>query len=104
MYIHHQGAENLPVELSFAVRSLTPRQVLVRSSDGSTGKVTVAGAGMIAPVTLRLSLHPGWNTVRFETDRPAVQPAGARDSRRLAFMVAELQLREDSRGREPGSR
>jgi phosphoglycerol transferase len=104
MYIHHRGAENLPVELSFAVRSLTPRQVLVRSSDGSTGKVTVAGAGMIAPVTLRLSLHPGWNTVRFETDRPAVQPAGARDSRRLAFMVAELQLREDSRGREPGSR
>jgi hypothetical protein len=33
-----------------------------------------------------------------------VQPAGTRDSRRLAFMVAELQLREDSRGREPGSR
>ena len=60
------------------VRSLTPRQVLVRSSDGSRGNVTVAGAGATAPVGLRFSLHPGWNTVRFETEGPAAPSGGER--------------------------
>ncbi len=104
MYIHHPGAASLPVELTCVVRSLTPRQVLVRSSDGSRRNVIVAGAGATAPVGLRFSLHPGWNTVRFETDGPAAPAAGTRDSRPLAFMVAELQLREDGRGPETGSR
>jgi hypothetical protein len=33
-----------------------------------------------------------------------VYPEASRDSRPLAFMVAELQLRQVSRGQEPGSR
>ena len=104
MYIHHRGAQHRPVELTCVVRSLTLRQVRVRSSDGSRGNVTIRGADASAPLGLRFSLHPGWNTVRFETDGPAAQPVGARDSRRLAFMVAELQLREYGRGPETGSR
>jgi phosphoglycerol transferase len=104
MYIHHPDAASLPVELICVVRSLTPRQVLVRASDGSRRNVIVAGAGATAAVGLRFTLHPGWNTVRFETDGPAAPAAGTRDTRPLAFMVAELQLREDGHGQEPGSR
>ena len=70
------GAASLPVELTCVVRSLTPRQVLVRSSDGSSGNVTIAGAGVNAPCALRFSLLPGWNTVRFETDGPAAPRRG----------------------------
>jgi hypothetical protein len=103
MYLYHRGAPTSHVEMSCSLRSLTRRQVLIRLPDGSSGEVAIAGANVTAPVRLRFSLHPGWNTVRFETDRPAVYPA-TRDSRRLAFMVADLELREDSRGQEPGSR
>jgi phosphoglycerol transferase len=104
MYIHHSGAGTIGVEMSWSLRSLTRRQVLIRLPDGSSGRVTIAGAGVTAPVRLRFSLHPGWNTVRFDTDAPAVYPEASRDSRPLAFMVAELQLRQVSRGQEPGSR
>lgn len=68
------------------------------------GAAAALVAGVTAPVRLRFSLHPGWNTARFETDGPAVYPEASRDSRPLAFMVAELQLRQVSRGQEPGSR
>ena len=105
MYIHHRGTEGLPVELTCVLRSLSPRQVLVRSSDGSSRAATIAGAGLSAPVRLRFSLVPGWNTVRFETDTPAVHPEGSPDPRRLAFMLAELQVRHATTGgQEPRSR
>jgi phosphoglycerol transferase len=104
MHIHHGGDGTARVEMSCSMRSLTRRQVLIRLPDGSSGGVTIAGAGLTAPVGLRFNLHPGWNTVCFETDGPPCTRRRRRESRRLAFMVAELQLREDSRGQEPGSR
>jgi hypothetical protein len=104
MNIHHDGDGTARVEMSCSLRSLTRRQVLIRLPDGSSGGVAIAGAGVTAPVRLRFSLHRGWNTVRFESDGPPVYPQAPPESRRLAFMVAELQLREDSRGQEPGSR
>jgi hypothetical protein len=104
MYIHRQGGESRSVELTCVLRSLTPRQVLVRLRDGPCASVTIAGAGVTAPVRLAVRLQQGWNRVRFETSEPAVQPDTSADSRRLAFMVAELQVRDGGTGSEPGSR
>jgi len=49
------------------------------------------------PLRLRISLHPGWNVVRFMTDQPAVRLTGSTDRRPVAFMVRELRLTPVSR-------
>ena len=51
------------------------------------------GLGHLARIGYKhveLTLRPGWNTVVFETDRPAMRPPGGRDRRQLAFMVTNL--------------
>jgi hypothetical protein len=40
----------------------------------------------------RSTLHPGWNLIGYETERPAVRVEGGRDVRALAFLVREVRL------------
>jgi phosphoglycerol transferase len=97
LFIYHAGAEHLRAELTCVLQSLAPRQVLIAAPGQPGARVDLAGADITAPVRLRFSLHPGWNTVRFDTDRPAMRPTGGRDPRLLAFLVRELQVRPTSR-------
>jgi phosphoglycerol transferase len=101
LVIHHAAADSVAVELTCFVGSLTRRSVLLQAPDGSRERVNLTGADV--PVRLRFNVHPGWNTVTFGTDSPAVRPPGL-DSRRLAFMVGDLEVAPAARERRTGSR
>jgi len=88
--IHHAGHQDVAAELTCVLESLGPRRIVVRAPGHEGTTVDVAGAALPSAVQVHLTLRPGWNTVVFDTDRPAVRPPGGRDQRPLAFMVGDL--------------
>jgi phosphoglycerol transferase len=92
VFVHHDGSADLPVDLMCALRSFTVRHVTVGppGAPGVTASLSAPGADV--PLRFRMSLHPGWNVVRFETDQPAVRLTGGTDRRAVTFMVRELRL------------
>ena len=92
VFVHHFGSADLPVDLTCALRSFTVRHVTVGPLGGPDVTASLNAPGMDVPLRFRMSLHPGWNVVRFETDQPAVRLTGGTDRRAVAFMVRELRV------------
>lgn len=92
VFVHHFGAADLPVELTSVLRSPTSRTVVAAPAGGPDATVSMTDPGADVPLRLRFTLHPGWNVVRFETDRPALRLPGGMDGRLRAFMVREPRL------------
>jgi phosphoglycerol transferase len=92
LLVHQASVSAAAVELTCVLESLVPRQVVVRLRNEGGTTVSLTRAGAASPLRARLRLLPGWNAVRFETDRAAVRPEGGRDSRLLAFLVRELRV------------
>ena len=74
LFVYHAGDDLRPSELTCVLQSLTPRQVTIRSPDEHTTTAQVAGGDGRVALRLPVTLHPGWNLIRYETDRPAVPP------------------------------
>jgi len=97
VFVHNFGSADLPAELTCALRSPTVRQVTVGPPRGPGVTALLSAPGEDVPLRLRISLHPGWNVVRFVTDQPAVRLTGSTDRRPVAVMVRELRLTPVSR-------
>jgi hypothetical protein len=76
--------------LDFSLRTLAPRNVIIRQGDrelwrGPVGEMTAAHS-----ISVRLA--PGRTLLEFSTDTPATREGPAPDARALAFALYDLRL------------
>jgi hypothetical protein len=84
------------VHLTFGLATIKPRSVKI-TLGGQRIHQTSLRLGPPQPVDLVLTLAPGANELRFATDVPADSPSD-KDSRKLAFMLRDLNISEQRRG------
>ena len=89
--LHHTGPGLRQVQISFAASTLQPRQLEVSAGDEKVFTASLDPAKPADAVSLRLSLRPGRNEIKFQTDKPGAPP-GNGDPRPLAFTVRNFAI------------
>jgi hypothetical protein len=73
------------------VGSIQIRHLDIYSRNEKVYGASIGGIGEPIPVDITVSLHPGKNELRFQTDRAGAQP-GNGDRRKLAFSIKNFKV------------
>ena len=90
LYNSHHSVRR--VHVSFGLATLQPRNVQVIGQEGLLAECAFEATNLFCTAEFTVTLQPGANRLRFETDRPGAV-AGNGDPRVLAFRLVNFRLR-----------